>query len=75
MSTALALSSFERPYGEEKLQTHGRRIGLYTIDTFERSPEDLIAEEVGAIDNAKRPRPEQKRVWASLEIDFDPPLT
>jgi hypothetical protein len=40
---------------------------VYTIETFERSPEDLIAEEVGAIDKAKRPRPEQKRVWASLE--------
>jgi hypothetical protein len=40
---------------------------VYTIDPFERSPEDLIAEEAGAASKAKRPRPEQKRVWASLE--------
>jgi hypothetical protein len=40
---------------------------VYTIDTFERSPEDLIAEEGGGAGKMKRPRPEQKRVWASLE--------
>jgi hypothetical protein len=40
---------------------------VYTIDTFERSPEDLIAEEGGSADKVKRPRPQQKRVWASLE--------
>ena len=40
---------------------------VYTIDPFERTPEDLIAEETGAADKVKRPRPEQKRVWASLE--------
>ncbi len=40
---------------------------VYTIDPFERSPEDLIAEEAGSADKVKRPRPEQKRVWASLE--------
>jgi hypothetical protein len=40
---------------------------VYTIDPFERSPEDLIAEEAGTAGKAKRPRPEQKRVWASLE--------
>lgn len=39
---------------------------VYTIDPFERSPEDLIAEETGSPDKVKRPRPEQKRVWASL---------
>lgn len=44
---------------------------VYTIDTFERSPEDLIAEENGAIDKAKRPRPEQKRVWASVEKETE----
>jgi hypothetical protein len=38
---------------------------VYTIDTFERSAEDLMAE-VDGIDKEKRPRPEQKRVWASL---------
>jgi hypothetical protein len=40
---------------------------VYTIDTFERSAKDLIAEETGAAGKATRPRPEQKRVWASLE--------
>jgi hypothetical protein len=40
---------------------------VYTIDTFERSAEDLIACEGGKIEKEKRPRPEQKRVWASIE--------
>ena len=44
---------------------------VYTIDTFERSAEDLIAEEGGEIEKEKRPRPEQKRVWASLEKESE----
>lgn len=39
---------------------------VYTIDPFVRTPEDIL----GLADNAKettRPRPEHKRVWASLE--------
>ena len=40
---------------------------VYTIDTFKRRPEDLIAEEGGDTSKLKRPKPEQKRVWASLE--------
>lgn len=40
---------------------------VYTIDTFERCAEDIIVEEAGVIDKVKRPRPEQKRVWASLD--------
>jgi hypothetical protein len=44
---------------------------VYTIDTFERCPEDLIAEEGGGAGKVKRPRPEQKRVWASLEKEPD----
>lgn len=40
---------------------------VYTIDTFERCAEDLIAEADGTVDKNKRPRPEQKRVWASIE--------
>lgn len=40
---------------------------VYTIDTFERAPEDLVAEAACTLDKAKRPRPEQKRVWASIE--------
>ena len=44
---------------------------VYTIEPFERCPEDLIAEERGAVDKANRPRPEQKRVWASLEKEAE----
>ncbi len=44
---------------------------VYTIDTFERSPKDIIAERGGAIDKVKRPRPEQKRVWASVEKEAE----
>jgi hypothetical protein len=40
---------------------------VYTTDTFVRTAEDLVADEGCAIDKAKRPRPEQKRVWASIE--------
>ena len=40
---------------------------VYTTDTFERAPEDLVAEASCAIAKVKRPRPEQKRVWASIE--------
>jgi len=40
---------------------------VYTTETFERAPEDLVAETSCTIDKAKRPRPEKKRVWASIE--------
>jgi len=40
---------------------------VYTSDTFERDPEDLVAEVSCTIDKVKRPRPEHKRVWASIE--------
>ncbi len=40
---------------------------VYTTGTFERAPEDLVAEDRCAIGKAKRPPPEQKRVWASIE--------
>ncbi len=39
---------------------------VYTIDTFQRTPQDLLAGNNKA-DKEKSPRPEQKRVWASLE--------
>lgn len=48
---------------------------VYTIDPFERSPEDLIAEEAGTESKAIRPRPEQKRVWASLEKEPEQVIT
>jgi exonuclease VII small subunit len=40
---------------------------VYTIAPFVRQPEDLIAENNSARPKPPRPRPEQKRVWASLE--------
>ena len=40
---------------------------VYTIAPFVRRPEELIAENNSARAKPPRPRPEQKRVWASLE--------
>ena len=40
---------------------------VYTIMPFVRRPEDLITERKSAHDGPPRPRPEKKRVWASLE--------
>jgi len=40
---------------------------VYTIMPFVRQPEDLVAESNPARAKPPRPRPEQKRVWASLE--------
>ena len=40
---------------------------VYTIASFVRKPEDLISENDSARAGPSRPRPEQKRVWASLE--------
>lgn len=40
---------------------------VYTTAPFVRQPEDLIAEDNSPRARPPRPRPEQKRVWASLE--------
>ncbi|MCP5093527.1 MAG: ISKra4 family transposase [Gammaproteobacteria bacterium] len=43
---------------------------VYTVPSFERSPEDIVKNLDGvedAADKQKRPRPENKRVWASVE--------
>lgn len=40
---------------------------VHTTDTFVRTAENLVADDDCRIDKAKRPRPEQKRVWASIE--------
>jgi hypothetical protein len=40
---------------------------LYTIRPFVRRPEDLVVESSAARAETPRPRPEQKRVWASIE--------
>jgi exonuclease VII small subunit len=40
---------------------------VYTIEPFVRQPEDMVAENNSARAGPPRPRPEKKRVWASLE--------
>ena len=40
---------------------------VYTIDTFERTPQDVLPGNSSNPNKEKSPRPEQKRVWASLE--------
>ena len=40
---------------------------VYTLTPFVRQPEDLVAESHSARAGPPRPRPEQKRVWASLK--------
>jgi len=40
---------------------------VYTIAPFVRKPEDLIPEKDSERDKLPRPRPERKRVWASVE--------
>ncbi len=44
---------------------------VYTIEPFERTPEQVEANLMGRLRLVKpqRPRPEQKRVWASLQKD------
>jgi hypothetical protein len=40
---------------------------VYTIDPFIREPEDLLCENNAVHSKLLRPRPENKRVWASVE--------
>ncbi len=40
---------------------------VYTIDTFQREPQDLLPGSNSKPQKENSPRPEQKRVWASLE--------
>ncbi len=44
---------------------------VYTVAPFVRTPEDVIAEADCTLSRKPRPRPEQKRVWASLEKEPD----
>ncbi|NOR66280.1 MAG: ISKra4 family transposase [Woeseiaceae bacterium] len=44
---------------------------VYTVAPFVRTPEDVIAEADCTFSRKPRPRPEQKRVWASLEKEPD----
>jgi hypothetical protein len=39
---------------------------VYTIDPFYRTPEDIVRDLRPDHETLARPRPEQKRVWASL---------
>jgi len=40
---------------------------VYTTEPVKRTPEDIVSEDRCTLKKEKRPRPEQKRVWASLE--------
>lgn len=44
---------------------------VYTVSPFVRTPEDVMAEADCTLSRKPRPRPEQKRVWASLEKEPD----
>jgi hypothetical protein len=50
---------------------HAKRMAsvaaVYTIEPYVRTPEDIIARVQKVPDAPSRPRPEHKRVWASLE--------
>jgi len=50
---------------------HAKRMAsvaaVYTIKPFVRTPEDILGPADNAPEKAARPRPEHKRVWASLE--------
>jgi hypothetical protein len=52
-------------------QLHAKRMAsvaaVYTIEPFVRAPEDILPPAGKVPDEAPRPRPEHKRVWASLE--------
>jgi len=44
---------------------------VYAVAPFVRTPEDVMAEADCILSRTPRPRPEQKRVWASLEKEPD----
>jgi hypothetical protein len=47
---------------------------VYTIDTFERTPQDILPGNNNNPNKEKSPRPEQKRVWASIRQKWDLPV-
>lgn len=56
--------------GEKRCRKRMAQVAsVYTVAPFVRRPEDLIAELRGDGAQAPRPRPEHKRVWASVEKD------
>ncbi len=44
---------------------------VYTIDTHHRTPQDLLPGNNSKADKKTNPRPEQKRVWASIETSAE----
>jgi len=55
--------------GKKNVKRMATVAAVYTIMPFVRQPEDLIAEGPFEPKGPARPRPERKRVWASLEKD------
>ncbi|MEK6631065.1 MAG: ISKra4 family transposase, partial [Acidobacteriota bacterium] len=58
---------------------HAKRMAcvaaVYTIDPFVRTPEDILPPVGTTAERKPRPRPEHKRVWASLEQTPDEVIT
>jgi hypothetical protein len=58
--------------GEKRCRKRMAQVAsVYTVAPFVRRPEDLIAELRGAGAPVARPRPEHKRVWASVDKGAD----
>lgn len=58
--------------GEKRCRKRMAQVAaVYTVAPFVRRPEDLITELRGDAPQAARPRPEHKRVWASVDLSAD----
>lgn len=72
---AAAKAKAERSGGTQGQEEHRKRMAtvavVYTVDRYARTPEQFTAalRPRTDADHERRPRPENKRVWASLEQD------
>jgi len=49
--------------------------GVYSIEPFVRTPQDVLDELSRAEASARRPRPQGKRLWAEMAADYEGSLT
>lgn len=60
-------------------RVHAKRVAsvaaVYTITPFRRTPEDILTVPGEPVEPQTRPRPEHKRIWASLERTPDEVIT
>ena len=60
-------------------RVHAKRMAsvaaVYTIERFVRTPEEILPPLGPAVEQVARPRPEHKRVWASLERTSEEVIT